>query len=167
MKLLLNFVRNDFKRNSVIITALAIQTLSGIVDNMSLVESAAVFISLLLIILITVMFLQLIIAREHNAIAIKKAIGFSTRDIRIQLGIRTLIIQLLAIVAGTILANTLGEVIFAGMLSSIGVAKIKLLTEPIWTYLFCPAAELLVVIITVIIGTKIIKTYHIRDQIME
>ena len=143
------------------------QTLSGIADNMSLVESASVVISILLIILITVMFLRLIIAREHNAIAIKKAIGFSTRDIIIQLGIRTLIIQLLAIVTGTILANTLGEFIFAGMLSSVGVAKIKLLTEPIRTYLFCPAAELLVVIITVIIGTKIIKTYHIRDQIME
>ena len=143
------------------------QTLSGIADNMSLVESASVVISLLLIVLITVMFLRLIIAREHNAIAIKKAIGFSTRDIRIQLGIRTLIIQLLAIVTGTILANTLGEVIFAGMLSSVGVAKIELLTEPIRTYLFCPAAELLVVVITVIIGTTIIKAYHIRDQIME
>lgn len=143
------------------------QTLSGIVENMSLVEGVAIVISLLLTILITIMFLQLIIAREHSAIAIKKAIGFTTQDIRIQLGIRIIIIQFLAILVGTILANTLGEVIFAGMLSSVGVAKIKMLVEPVWAYLLCPAVQLLVVVITVIIGTKIIRTYHIRDQIME
>ncbi len=143
------------------------QTLSGIVENMSLVEGVAIGISLLLSILITAMFLQLITAREHSAIAIKKALGFSSKDIRIQLGIRIFIIQLLAIIAGTILANTLGEVIFAGMLSSVGVAKIKMLVEPVGAYLLCPAVQLLVVVITVIIGTKMIRTYHIRDQIME
>jgi putative ABC transport system permease protein len=143
------------------------QTLKGVVENMSLVEGVSIVISLLLTILITIMFLQLITAREHSAIAIKKAIGFSTGDIRIQLGIRILIIQFFAIFAGTILANTLGEVIFAGMLSSIGVAKINMLVEPLWAYIICPAVQLLAVIITVIIGTKVIRNYHIRDQIME
>ena len=143
------------------------QTLSGIVENMSLVEGLAIVISLLLTILITVMFLQLITAREHSAIAIKKAIGFSNRDIRIQLGIRILIIQFLAIFVGTLLANTLGEVIFAGMLASVGVAKIKMLVEPVGAYLLCPAGQFVVVVITVIIGTQMIKGYHIKDQIME
>lgn len=143
------------------------QTLSGVAQNMSLVELAAIVISLLLTILITIMFLQLIMAREHSAIAIKKAIGFSNRDIRIQFGIRILIIQFLGILVGTILANTLGEVIFAGMLSTVGVAKIELLVEPVLAYLLCPAVQLTVVVITVIIGTNGIRNYHIRDQIME
>ncbi len=143
------------------------QTLSGVAQNMSLVEIAAIVISLLLTILITTMFLQLIMAREHSAIAIKKAIGFSNRDIRIQLGVRILIIQFLGILVGTFLANTLGEVIFAGMLSTVGVAKIELLVEPVWAYLLCPAVQLMVVVITVIIGTKRIRNYHIRNQIME
>ena len=143
------------------------QTLSGIVENMSLVEGAAIVISLLLNILITIMFLRLIIAKEHSAIAIKKSIGMSTRDIRIQLGIRILIIQFFAIIIGTILANSLGEVIFAGMLSSVGVAKIKMLIEPVWVYLICPAGQFIAVVVTIIIVTKIIRTYHIRDQIME
>lgn len=55
------------------------QTLGGIMDSMSLVEGAAIVISLLLI-----------IARERSAIAIKKALGFSNRDIRIQFAIRIL-----------------------------------------------------------------------------
>jgi len=143
------------------------QTLGGITDNMSLVEGAAIVISLLLIMLITVMILQLITAREHSAIAIKKAIGFSNRDIRIQFGIRILIIQFVAIVVGTVLANFLGEVIFGWMLSSMGASKITMLVEPVTSFLLWPAAQLLVVFITVIVGTKVVRNYHIRDQIME
>ncbi|SNS91135.1 putative ABC transport system permease protein [Anaerovirgula multivorans] len=143
------------------------QTLGGIMDNMSLVEGTAIMISLLLIMLITVMILQLITAREHSAIAIKKAIGFSNRDIRIQFGIRILMIQFVAIFAGTVLANFLGEVIFGWMLSSMGVSKITMLVEPITAYLLSPAVQLLVVLITVIVGTKVVRNYHIRNQIIE
>lgn len=143
------------------------QTLGGITDNLRLVEGAAIVISLLFSMLITVMILQLITAREHSSIAIKKAIGFSTRDIRIQLGIRILMVQFAAIIVGTVLANSLGEIIFGWMLSSMGVAKITMLVEPVTAYLLCPAAQLLVVFLTVIVGTKVVRSYHIRDQIME
>ena len=117
--------------------------------------------------LITMMILQLITAREHSAIAIKKAIGFSNRDIRIQFGIRILMIQIFAIFVGTILANVLGEIIFGLMLSSMGASKITMLVEPVASYILCPVAQLLVVFITVIAGTKVVTKYHIRDQIME
>jgi len=143
------------------------QTLGGISDNMRLVVGAAIVISLLLSMLITVMILQLITAREHSAIAIKKAIGFSTRDIRIQFGIRILMIQFAAIIVGTVLANILGEAIFGWMLSSMGASKITLLVEPVTAYLLCPAVQLLIVFLTVIVGTKVVRNYHIRDQIME
>lgn len=143
------------------------QTLGGIMDNLRLVEGAAIVLSLLLSVLITVMVLHLITAREHRAIAIKKAIGFSSRDIRIQFGIRILVVQFTAIVAGTFLANSLGEVIFGWMLSSMGAAKITMLIEPVAAYLLCPAAQLLVVFLTVVAGTKTVKSYHIRNQIME
>jgi len=149
------------------ISAFISQTLGGIMDNMSLVEGAAIVISLLLIMLVTLMFLQLITAREHRAIAIKKSIGFSNRDIRIQFGIRILVIQFLAIIVGTVLANSLGEVIFGLMLSTMGASKITLSVEPVTAYLLCPGAQLLVVFITVIVGTKVVRNYHIRDQIRE
>lgn len=143
------------------------QTLGGISKNMTLVGGAAIVISLMLIMMITMMILQLITAREHSAIAIKKAIGFSNRDIRVQFGIRILMIQFTAIVAGTILANYLGEAIFGLMLSTMGIAKITMLVEPVMAYLICPAAQLLVVLITVLVGTNVVRNYHIRDQIME
>jgi putative ABC transport system permease protein len=143
------------------------QTLGGITGYMSMVEGAAMAISLILIVLITVMILQLITAREHSAVAIKKAIGFSTRDIRMQFGIRIIVIQFLAIVVGTVLANYLGEAIFGLMLSSIGASKITMLVDPVRAYLLCPAVQLIVVFTTVIIGTSVVKSYHIKDQIIE
>lgn len=143
------------------------QTLGGILDNMNLVERAAIVLSFLLIILITMMFLQLIVAREKGAIAVKKAMGFTIRDIRMQLGIRILFIQIAAILVGTVLSNTLGERIFGLMLSSMGASRIVLLVEPFAAYLLFPAAQLLAVILTVIVGTRIVRTYHIRSQIVE
>ena len=143
------------------------QTLGGITDNLNLLSNVAIVISLLLIVLITVMILRLITAREHSAIAIKKSIGFSNRDIRIQFGIRIILIQLVAIIVGTFLANTLGELVFGMMLSSMGASKITMLIEPVKSYLLSPLAQLFLVFITVIVGSKVVKSYHIRDQIME
>lgn len=143
------------------------QTLGGITDNLILVSGAAIVISLVLVMLITVMILRLITAREHSAIAIKKSIGFSNKDIRIQFGVRILLIQSVAIIVGTFLANTLGELIFGMMLSSMGASKIMMLVEPVKSYVLSPAAQLFLVFITVIVGSKVVRSYHIRDQIME
>ena len=143
------------------------QTLGGITDNLNMVSGAAIIISLVLTMLITVMILQLITAREHSSIAIKKSIGFSNRDIRIQFGVRILLIQFAAIVVGTFLANTLGELIFGMMLSSMGASRIMMLVDPVKSYLLSPVAQLFVVFITVIMGSKVVSSFHIRDQIME
>lgn len=143
------------------------QTLGGINDYLKMVEIAAISISLMLIMLISVMILRLITAREHSAIAIKKAIGFSNRDIRIQFGIRIIMIEILAIVVGTLLANFLGEAILGMMFSSMGASKVTMIVEPVTAYLISPIAQIAVVFITVIMGTKVVETFHIRDQIME
>ncbi|QUH25229.1 FtsX-like permease family protein [Serpentinicella alkaliphila] len=163
-----NELRNRF--NDIKITPVrefVSQTLGGITNNMILVERAAIVISLLLILLITTLILKLVIAREHSAIAIKKAIGFSNKDIRIQLGMRILMIQMAAILIGTIMANFSGEAIFGWMLSSMGASKIKILVEPVSTYLVYPAIQLIIVLLAVIVSTKGVKNYHIRNQIIE
>ena len=143
------------------------QTLGGIVNNLSQVAAAAMAIALMISTLITIMFLKLIMAREHSAIAVKKAIGFTNRDIRIQLAIRILVILCLGIIIGTVLANTLGEAIFSLMLSSMGASRMTLLIQPLKAYLICPLVQLLVVAIAVIGGTKAVKHYHIKEQIIE
>ena len=143
------------------------QTLGGISDTMSIVEVATVIISLFLSVLITAMILKLIMAKEQSAIAIKKAIGFSNDDLRIQLGIRILAIQIFGIGVGTILANNFGEAIFGLMLSGFGASKIKFLINPIKAYLFCPGIQILAVLIIVTVISRGVSKYHIRNQIIE
>lgn len=144
-----------------------LQTLGGISQNMNLISTAVMILSFVLIILITVMLLQLLTAREHSMIAVKKAVGFTSHDIQIQYGIRIFIVQAAAIMVGTILAETIGESIFSLMLSTIGATKIEILNSKIETFLVFPAIELMLVVITVVLGTSVIKKYDIRDQIME
>lgn len=143
------------------------QTLGGISESMGFVSGAAITIAVFLIVAITLMFLQLMIAREHSLIAIKKAIGFTNGDIQRQLIIRVLFIQVLAIIGGTILSNTLGESIFALMLSSMGVSKITILVKPIVSYLISPIMQVLLGTVTVVLASKSVRRYHIRNQIME
>lgn len=143
------------------------QTLGGIINYLVLVEIAAILISLILISLITILILRLLTAREHSEIAIKKAIGFSNRDIRIQYAIRILIIQVLAIIVGTLIANLLGDSLLGMIFSTMGASSITMLVEPVFAYILSPLTQVFVVFITVVLGTKVVESFHIRNQIME
>jgi putative ABC transport system permease protein len=161
-------LRNAVPRGKVTpINEFITQTVGGITQSLTLVKNVSIAMSLLLIMLISLMVLRLMIAREHRAIAIKRAIGFSSRDLRIQLGIRILAIQFLAIAVGTDLANSFGGDLLGLMLSSLGASKINLMIEPVSAYVLCPLSQMLVATVTIILGTKIVKAYHIRDQIIE
>jgi putative ABC transport system permease protein len=149
------------------ITEFISQTVGGITKSLTLVKNASIVMSLLLIMLISLMVLRLMIAREHRAIAIKKALGFTNRDLRMQLGIRILAIQFLAIAVGTDLANSFGGDLLGVMLSTLGASTINLLIEPVSAYVYCPLSQLLVATVTIILATRIVKAYHIRDQIIE
>lgn len=143
------------------------QTVGGVAQSLTLVRNLSIAMSLLLIMLISIMVLRLMIAREHRAIAIKKAIGFSNRDLRVQLGIRILAIQVLAIAIGTDLANDFGGDLLGLMLSSLGASEVNLLIEPVGAYLYSPLGQMLAAAFTIFLGTRIVKAYHIRDQIIE
>jgi putative ABC transport system permease protein len=53
------------------------------------------------------------------------------------------------------------------MLKNMGAAKIKILVEPISSYMLYPIMQIASLILTIILATQMIKKYHIRDQIIE
>ena len=134
---------------------------------MNTIKIVSIAISLSLIMLITTLMLKLIIAKEKKAIAIKKSIGFTSNSIRLQIGLRLVIILLVGIITGTRLANDLGEVIFGLMLSSTGASKITLLIEPVTSYFICPFAQIGVVFLTIAAVTGAVKNSRIKNQINE
>ena len=143
------------------------QTLGGVTDNIGTIEIAAVVLAGTLIVLITIMFLQLAMAREHSAIAIKKAMGLRNQDIKIQFAIQVLLVQVTAIILGTILANGLGGPILAAFLSSMGCAQITIIKAPVMAYFICPAMQLFLCGVTTWIATESVRKFSIRDQIVE
>lgn len=161
-------LRNILKDSKVTpVSDFVAQTLGGIIDYLVLVEIGAYLISLMLIILITTLVIRLLATREHSEIAIKKAIGFSNNDIRIQYGIRVLIIQIMAILIGTLAANVSGESFMGIIFSTMGASSINMLVEPFSAYVILPLIQIIVVTLTVIIGTNVINNFHIREQIKE
>jgi putative ABC transport system permease protein len=53
------------------------------------------------------------------------------------------------------------------LLSQMGAAKITMLVKPMTAYVLLPIVQLAVVLFTVVVGTRVVRNYHIRDQIME
>lgn len=143
------------------------QTLGGVMDNIGAIEQIAAVLAILLIVLITIMFLQLAMAREHSAIAIKKAMGFRNRDIKMQFAIQVLLVQTAAVILGTILANGLSGPLLAAFLSSMGCSRVTIVKNPVMAYLFWPAVQLLICAVTTWRATENVRTYSIRDQIVE
>ena len=143
------------------------QTLGGVTDNIGTIEMSAVILAVTLIILITIMFLQLAMAREHSAIAIKKAMGLRDRDIKLQFGMQVLLVQAVAIVIGTVLANCLGGPLLVALLSSMGCTQIDLIKDPVMAYFIWPVLQLLIGGITTWGATETVRGYSIRDQIVE
>ena len=78
-----------------------------------------------------------------------------------------LMVQASAIIIGTILANSLGGPMLAAFMSSMGCVEIIIRKDPLMSYLLCPALQLMVCIATAWIATESVRSYSIRDQIIE
>ncbi|RKD32472.1 FtsX-like permease family protein [Thermohalobacter berrensis] len=122
-----------------------------------------------LVVLITVLFLKLQTAKEYSQIAIMKAIGFSVLDIRKQYLVKVSLVSLLGVIVGTLLANTLGELIVSNIFSIIGlgISKISFIINPLEAYLLCPLAILAIVMLVTWVCTIGFKNYSIIDLINE
>ncbi len=127
----------------------------------------AVFAAILLTILVTVLFMKMLVTKDRHSIAVLKSISFTSADIRVQYLTRSIILAALGLVAGTVLANTLGE--YAGMviLSAFGVSSINFIANPWFAYLFSPLLITVCVYISTLIGIADIRPVKISEHIKE
>ncbi len=145
------------------------QTLGGVVKQLRIMVFAIVIIGACLVMLITVLFLKLRLAKDLSEIAILKAIGFSESDIKQQYMIKIGCISIAGILAGIILTDVLGEKIINLALSvaGLGIKKIELITNPIIQYILCPAFLLVLILLVTWIVVKTIEKYNIMSIINE
>ena len=143
------------------------QTLGNLISSVGKASFAAMAASLFITALITLMFMKMLVAKDRYAIAVMKAIGFKNSDLIKQYIFRSVFVLLIGIVLGTILANTLGELIAGLVISSFGASSFQFVVNPFSAYLLCPLMMVCTVLIATIIGTKGAGQIKISDNIKE
>jgi len=145
------------------------QTLGGVEKQLRMINIVIVIIVACLVMLISILFLKLRLARDLPEIAVLKAVGFSEHDIRKQYLIKMGCVTATGIMAGIILTNVLGEKIVNLALSfaGIGINKVNLISNPLVVYLISPLFLMVLILLTSRIVLRPIKKYSIVSIINE
>jgi putative ABC transport system permease protein len=145
------------------------QTLGGVANQLRRMVFAVVIIGACLVMLITVLFLKLRLAKDLSEIAVLKAIGFAEADIRKQYMIKIGCVSAVGLLTGIIVTNALGEKIVNAALSAagIGVKQVDLITNPVIQFILCPLLLMLLILLVTRIVMRTIKKYNIISVINE
>lgn len=117
--------------------------------------------------LVTLLFLRLLVAKERYSIAVMKAVGFTGRDVKMQYVWRAAAVLAAGIALGTLLAGTFGEKLAAAVLSSIGAEAFRFVGNLPAAWLFCPVILMLSAGIAVTAGTSAVENVSISQAIKE
>jgi len=123
--------------------------------------------AIMLTVLITLLFMKMLVVKDRHTNAILKSVGFTGRDIRKQYVTRSIIVLALGVVIGTILANTIGELLGVAIISSFGASSFHFVVNPLFAYVFSPLLIALCVYIAAFLGVSDIRFLKIADYIKE
>jgi len=139
------------------------QTFKNTIDQLELLTFSSLIIVILITVLITSLFIKTLTAKDKSQIAVKKAIGISLKNIKLEYITKALFVLNLGIILGTITANTLGEKIVSAALSIVGAAEINFKISVFQSYIIIPLLLILFVSLTVLWSLKSINDLSIAD----
>jgi putative ABC transport system permease protein len=143
------------------------QMLGPMRDAIQLASAVAIGTTVLLTLLVTVLFMKMLVAKDRYPIAILKSMGFTSADIRGQYLTRSITVLALGVSTGTILANTLGELVGVAIVSSFGAATFHFTVNPWFVYLVSPLLIACCVIAATKLGVSGIQALKISEHIKE
>lgn len=143
------------------------QTFGPTIDSIKNISVAAMIAALLMTILVTLLMMKMLIAKERYSIAVMKSLGFTSRDVTVQFFSRFVLVLFLGTLAGTILANTLGEILAGAVIASFGAATFKFAVNPVSAYLISPLAMGCAVVFAVVFGTSGVENIQVSAHIKE
>jgi putative ABC transport system permease protein len=143
------------------------QIFGGITDAMQKVSCAAIIAAAMLTVLVTLLFMKMLLTKDRYSIAVLKAFGFKASDIRIQYLARAFTVLIAGVFIGTVLANTLGELVGVGLISSFGASAFHFAVNPMFAYLFSPVLMAVCVGFAAQLGIAGISSLKIPEYIKE
>jgi putative ABC transport system permease protein len=130
------------------------QTFGSTISSVGKASQIAIVMMLVISVLVTVLFMRMLVAKDRYSIAVMKSLGFTNSDLRTQYFSRSVIVLIIGIVLGTLLANTLGERLSGAIISSFGASSFTFVVNPLSAYLLCPLMLIGSVLMATMIGTS-------------
>ncbi|MGL9731225.1 ABC transporter permease [Enterococcus sp. DIV0756] len=143
------------------------QTFGSTIKTVATAAKVAVIVALVITMLIVLLFVKMLLAKDRHEIALLQALGFTSRDIRQQYFMRSLVIVVLGTIIGTILASTLGGQVASAAMSMMGVTTFRFSINPLVSFVLCPLGMLLVTLLATTIATSSLQKIKISDNIKE
>lgn len=125
--------------------------------------AAAVFLT----VLITLLFMKMLVTKDRCPIAILKSMGFTSSEIRTQYIARSVIVLVVGVILGTVLANTLGELVGVALISYFGASTFNFVVDPFFAYLFSPLLIAICIYIATWFGVSDVRILKISEHIKE
>lgn len=144
-----------------------VQTYGSTMDAVGKAAYAAVGVALTIAALITLLFMRMLVAKDRYAIAVMKAFGFTNADIRMQYVARSVFVLFIGVLLGTILANTLGEVLAGAVIASFGASAFAFVVNPLEAYLVSPLLMVGAVLVATMLGTVDAGNLKVAESIKE
>lgn len=128
------------------------QTFGSTISSVGKASDTSIAVALIITGLVILLFMKMLVAKDSYSIAVMKSVGFTDSDIAMQYVSRSVFVLMAGMVLGTLLANTLGEVLAGAVISSFGASSFQFVDHPLSLCLLCP---LLLMIGTVLIATML------------
>lgn len=143
------------------------QMIGSIRDAIQMASVIAILVTALITFLVTVLFMKMLVAKDRYPIAILKSMGFTSGDIRRQYLMRSIIVLVLGVIIGTILANTLGELVGVAIVSSFGASTFRFVVNLWFVYFVSPLIIVGCVVAATMLGVSNIHALKISEHIKE
>ena len=144
-----------------------VQTYGVTIRSIGKASYAAVVVALTITVLITLLFMKMLVAKDRYEIAVMKAFGFTNSDIKAQYVARSVFVLVIGILLGTILANTLGEALTGSVVASFGASSFDFVVNPLTAYLISPLLMVFSVLMATFFGTLDAAQIKIFENIKE
>ncbi|GAB6928275.1 ABC transporter permease [Paenibacillus sp. JCM 10914] len=143
------------------------QTYGSTISSVGKASNTAIVVALMITVLVTWLFMTMLVAKDRHSIAVMKAFGFTNSDIKVQYVSRSAIVLIVGMILGTLLANTLGEMVAGAVISSFGASAFQFTVNPLSAYLMSPMMMVGSVLIATVIGTLGAEQIKISENIKE
>lgn len=143
------------------------QTFGSTISAVKTASYVAIVVAIAITLLISLLFIRMLVAKDRYSIAVMNAFGYTSTDVKVQFISRSIFILIIGVLLGTILANTLGELLAGLVISSFGASTFEFTIDPISAYLLSPLLMAITVIIATLIGVAHVVRIKISNHIKE